>query len=253
MATLALRYNDTDTITEVGIDEAGRGPLWGPLMAAAVVWPNESEWTDAHREIVKSIRDSKKISAKKRGMLYGKIKEHAAAFGVGIVHADDIDRYGASWANQTVFRRAVEDMNMDTNNVRRYIVDGTLSFPMIGKYETCVTVIEGDGKYISVAAASILAKVAHDTWVENWCAEHVELALKYDLASCKGYGTAKHRQAIKDHGLLTEHRRLYCRKIMPELHAMFPDRVVPKVNSGGKYKKKSQIEDYDFVDDEEYE
>lgn len=251
MSILSSRYIE-DSVIEVGIDEAGRGPLWGPFMAAAVIWPNESDWTDAHRETVKSIRDSKKISAKKRTMLYGKIKEQAVAFGIGIVQADDIDRYGASWANQTVFRRAVENMNLDGETVRRYIVDGTLSLPTVGDYETCITVIEGDAKYISVAAASILAKVSHDTWVDTWCAEHVELATKYGLESSKGYGTAKHRQAIKDYGLLTEHRRLYCRKLLPELVAMFPDRVAP--NQGkriGGGKKKVRIEDYDFVEDGE--
>ena len=251
MSILLSRHIE-DSVIEVGVDEAGRGPLWGPLMAAAVIWPNETDWTDAHRETVKSIRDSKKISAKKRTMLYGKIKEQAVAFGIGVVQADDIDRYGASWANQTVFRRAVEDMKLDDKTVRRYIVDGTLSFPTVGNHETCITVIDGDAKYISVAAASILAKVSHDTWVDTWCAEHAELAEKYGLMSSKGYGTAKHRQAIKDHGLLTEHRRLYCRKLLPELVAMFPDRVAP--NQGkriGSGKKKARIEDYDFVEDEE--
>lgn len=252
MSILSARHIE-DSIVEVGIDEAGRGPLWGPLMAAAVLWPNESEWTDAHRETVKSIRDSKKISAKKREMLYGKIKEQAVAFGIGVVSADDIDRYGASWANQTVFRRAVEDMGLEDSVVRRYIVDGTLAFPTIGPHETCITVIDGDAKYISVAAASILAKVSHDTWVTNWCKEHPDLAEKYGLESSKGYGTAKHRQAIQEHGLLTEHRRLYCRKIMPELMAMFPDRSAPNTGkrSGSGGKKKLRAEEFDFVEDDE--
>jgi ribonuclease HII len=246
---LEARYCDRDNVLEIGIDEAGRGPLWGPLMAACVVWPNESEWTDDHRETVKSIRDSKKVSAKKRLYLYDRIKKQAIAYGIGVVSASEIDANGASWANQTVFRRAVEALNVDFGiQERRYIVDGTLNFPMIGSYEHCINVVDGDAWYIHVAAASILAKVDHDAWVTQWCDANPDLAEKYCLASSKGYGTANHRAAIKAFGLLDEHRRLYCRNIMPELVSLFPERNAPKMSKGSGGKKR--VVEYDFVNDD---
>lgn len=249
---LLTRYSDSDNVIEIGIDEAGRGPLWGPLMAAAVIWPNESEWTDDHRETVKSIRDSKKISVKKRLYLYDRIKTQAIAYGIGTVSAAEIDQHGASWANQTVFRRAVDALQMDIGlQERRYVVDGTLNFPTIGSHEHCINVVDGDATYIHIAAASILAKVDHDAWVQRWCDAHPDLAARYYLASSKGYGTANHRQAIKEYGLLDEHRRLYCRNIMPELVALFPERNAPvQGKSKGKSNAKKRVEEYDFVNDD---
>lgn len=214
---LTLRHTN-DSQPEIGVDEAGRGPLWGPMMAAAVIWPDESEWTDAHRELVGSIKDSKTISAKKRDILATKIQTLAKAFGIGIVTAIEIDNLGATRANQLAFRRAIEDLYKGYSvPSARILIDGTLPLNDAKPTETVLTVVDGDATYLSIAAASILAKVAHDTWVVNWCKENVADAAKYDLLSCKGYGTKKHREGILTHGYTELHRRLYLRKLIPDI------------------------------------
>ncbi len=214
---LTLRHTN-DALPEIGVDEAGRGPLWGPMMAAAVIWPDESEWTDAHRELVGSIKDSKTISAKKRDILAAKLQTLVTAFGIGTVTAVEIDTLGATRANQLAFRRAIEDLYASHSvPSSRILIDGTLPLNDAKSNETVLTVIDGDATYLSIAAASILAKVAHDTWVVNWCKENVAEAAKYDLLSCKGYGTKKHREGILAHGYTELHRRLYLRKLIPDI------------------------------------
>jgi ribonuclease HII len=203
---------------EIGIDEAGRGPLWGPMMAAAVLLPNETEWTLAHREFVKSIKDSKKISEKKRNTISVQIKEFAIAYGIGKVSPEEIDEWGATRANQTAFRRALQDLYTKYRPSKSLIlIDGTLSLSSTEDGEEQETIIDGDATYLSIAAASILAKVAHDTWVIDWCKENVADASKYDLVHCKGYGTSKHRDGILKHGFTELHRRLYLRKLIPNI------------------------------------
>jgi ribonuclease HII len=217
---LKVRYLE-DTLPEIGVDEAGRGPLWGPMMAAAVLWPAEHLWTKAHRELYPSIKDSKKISAKKREKVAEQIKTLAIGYGIGIVSAEEIDILGATRANQMVFRRSLTSL-YDINTIdgfakRRILIDGILPLNDCSSEEVCVTVTDGDALLLSIAAASILAKVSHDAWVLDWCATHVADAAKYDLLSCKGYGTAKHRQGILDHGYTDLHRRLYLRKLIPDI------------------------------------
>jgi ribonuclease HII len=208
-----------DTILEIGVDEAGRGPLWGPMMAAAVVWPSESEWSTHHRELVPNIKDSKKLSAKKREKVAEQIKLLCTGYGVGIVSAEEIDALGATRANQLVFRRALTALYRSDGleEHKRILIDGVLPLNDAKTDETCITIVEGDATYISIAAASIVAKVAHDAWVVDWCKTHVAEASKYDLLNCKGYGTAKHRQGIIDHGYTELHRRLYLRKLIPDI------------------------------------
>jgi len=204
---------------EIGVDEAGRGPLWGPMMAASVVWPWESEWTDAHRELLPSIKDSKKLSAKKREKVAESIQSLAVGYGIGSVSAEEIDALGATRANQLAFRRSLSALYAKGCAIdqRRILVDGVLPLNDASEEEECKTVVDGDATYMVIAAASILAKVAHDAWVVDWCKDHVADAAKYDLLSCKGYGTAKHRQGILTHGYTELHRRLYLRKLIPDI------------------------------------
>lgn len=217
---LNLRF-ETDSILEIGVDEAGRGPLWGPLMAAAVIWPPQEIWTDAHRELVPMIQDSKKIAPKKREKICTKIQELALAFGVGIVHPYEIDTIGATRANQLAFRRALTDCYTSVSSAhtqqKRILIDGVIPLNDASEHELVTTIVDGDAKYLSIAAASIVAKVTHDTWVVEWCSKHVADAAKYDLLSCKGYGTAKHRAGILQHGYTDLHRRLYLRKLIPDI------------------------------------
>jgi ribonuclease HII len=210
---LKSRFID-DTLVEIGVDEAGRGPLWGPLMAAAVLLPPEAQWTAQQITILKQIKDSKKVTAKKRDLLANQLCETGVPHGIGIVTAAEIDTLGATRANQLAFRRALDAMP-PMSGPRRIIIDGILPLNDASLEEECHTTIEGDANYLSIAAASILAKVAHDRWVVDWCKENIADAAKYDLLSCKGYGTAKHREGILKHGYTDLHRRLYLRKLIP--------------------------------------
>ena len=201
---LKLRYNEEDALLEAGVDEAGRGCFWGPLMAAAVIFPAEADWTDEIRAIVPKIRDSKKVTPKRRAELAAQIKKAAISYGVGSVSAADLDDNGVTWANQTAFERALALLSPAP---KRILIDGILPCKFTGA--EIYTIIEGDGTYLSIAAASILAKEAHDDWVREFCAAEPEIAARYSLASCKGYGTAKHREGLRLHGIHEYHRRRF--------------------------------------------
>ena len=196
---------------EIGIDEAGRGCFWGPIFAGAVIWPQEETWTDKHRELAPKINDSKKLSEKKRNLIFNEIKALATDWGVGKVDASEIDEKGMSWANQEAFRRA---MSSCTSGIKPelLLIDGILGLPKEDnmKYQ-CIA--GGDGLYISIAAASILAKVSRDTFVKEWSSldKNDEIAAKYSLLDNKGYGTKKHRDGLKAHGAHEFHRKQFIR------------------------------------------
>ena len=198
-----------DEVAEVGIDEAGRGCLWGPLMAAAVVWPDEDSWTEDMRELSSKIRDSKKIAAKRRSLMEAQIKLYAVAWSIGSVTAQEIDTFGMTKSNRLAFERALEGIN---GPYGRILIDGTLGLPA----NSIEQVIEakGDNTYIAIAAASILAKEGRDTIVRGMCEENPILESRYSICSSKGYGTLKHRNAVKEHGMHTEHRKLFLRKLL---------------------------------------
>ena len=205
---LKARHTE-DTAIEVGIDEAGRGCLWGPLYAGAVVWP--LTMSEEQLAVAKQIKDSKKLSAKRRTALAAQIKQLAIAWSVGSVSAKEIDELGMTKSNQLAFTRALESLNVMPD---RLLIDGILSLhdmPWCMKEQ--VVEPEMDGTYIPVAAASILAKTEHDTWVEEFCAVNQNSAETYGFLSHKGYGTAKHRAAIVAHGSHSEHRQLFLRKL----------------------------------------
>jgi ribonuclease HII len=206
---LPVRFADDNKI-EAGIDEAGRGCFWGPLMAGAVIWPHEDAWTDEHREIAPFIQDSKTITERMRERVAAAIPKLALAAAVGRVEAAEIDEYGMTWANHTAFSRAVEGLQMQP---QRLLIDGTLSIPFC-EAEEQETILDGDAAYLPIAAASILAKTMRDAWVVAWCEkdENKDAAELYGLASNKGYGTAVHRRTINDHGLLKDHRKLFLKK-----------------------------------------
>ncbi len=200
-----------DGSLEAGIDEAGRGCLWGPLYAAAVVWPPEDEMTEEQLSIAPKIKDSKKITPKRRDALAEQIKACAVAYGIGTVSAAEIDSLGMTKANQLAFTRALDALPIEPD---RLLIDGCLSIynPPWSMKEQIVEP-EADNRYLPVAAASILAKTAHDAWVTDWCSRNSNLAEKYDILSCKGYGTVKHRSGILQWGETTEHRKLFLRKL----------------------------------------
>ena len=215
---------------QMGVDEAGRGSFWGPLIAAAVILPDIDTLPTTHplRENILLIKDSKKLTEKRRLKMYDIIKTYAVAIGTGRVEAVEIDQKNAFWANSLAFRRAVDDCladymkrNDDISPLTSYsvVLDGHLPLPDIREGETSTNVEKGDATYLHIAAASIIAKVTHDCIIENWCMAHPREAAIYSLASSKGYGTAAHRTALQRHGPLEDHRRSYLRRTAPE-HAI---------------------------------
>jgi len=204
---LKARHTE-DSALEAGIDEAGRGCLWGPLVAAAVIWPPESEWTDEIRAQSTQIRDSKLCSAKRRAALEEFIKR-VCTWSLGRVEAEEIDCIGMTKANRLAFQRAIDGL---ATRPARIIIDGVLGLPDT-PYEQIVEP-KADGTYLAVAAASILAKEGRDRVVKELCEEDPTLETQYSILSSKGYGTAAHRAAIKENGMHALHRRLFLRKLL---------------------------------------
>jgi len=193
---------------ELGLDEAGRGCFWGPLYAGAVIWPPEEEWIEGHREISPLINDSKKIPEKKRDGLAEQIKALAIDWGQGKVEASEIDEKGMTWANQEAFRRAMAACSSGVEP-DLLLIDGILGLPEREVPFECIP--GGDDLYLPIAAASILAKVGRDRWVAEWSSKNSQAAERYDLLNNKGYGTAKHREGLKNHGAHDLHRKLFIR------------------------------------------
>jgi len=212
---LKSRFKE-DSKVEAGIDEAGRGCLWGPLVAAAVIWPSESSWSEELRKISEQIRDSKKLSAKRRKVLEQQIQKHAVAWSVGRVEAAEIDSLGMTRSNRLAFERALAGIPIE---VERVLIDGILG---IAPREGLEQIVEpkGDSSYISIAAASIIAKEGRDKIVEDLCNDDAQLEEKYSIKGSKGYGTLKHREGIKEHGMHSLHRRLFLRKLLGLEHTI---------------------------------
>lgn len=200
---LKLRYKD-DEVIECGLDEAGRGCLWGPFYAAAVIWNSNSSEMET---LSKEIKDSKKISAKKRERLYHGIMTHGIV-GIGIVTSKEIDEWGMTKANRTAFERALAALS---TKPARILIDGCLA---INTDIEQIVEPEMDNNYLCVAAASIVAKVSRDNWVKTYVDKYPELQEHYSLNNCKGYGTLKHRNGILQYGKHDLHRNLFLRKIL---------------------------------------
>jgi len=208
---LQLRHTN-DSLIEVGVDEAGRGCFWGPLYAGAVIWRREEEMTAEQMAISAKIKDSKKLTEKRRIVLADEIKKHAIGWGVGVVSAAEIEEMGVTKANQLAFARALRCLQQMPE---RILVDGCLSvmeqpWSMIDQ----VVEPEADGKYVAVAAASILAKTDRDRYVVDFCKQHTDIGERYGLITNKGYGTEKHRQAIRTYGAIDGHRAKFLRKTL---------------------------------------
>lgn len=179
----------------LGIDEVGRGPWAGPLVVGAVVLP------DSHT--IEGLTDSKKLSAKRRTELDSSIREQALGWGLGWVHADELDEVGLSRALQLATIRAVEAVSTPYHEI---IIDGTVNFlKETNKGRFVTTMAKADYLVPAVSAASIVAKVARDTYMEEQAAMYPE----YGFASHVGYGTAKHQQALAEHGVTVLHRKSF--------------------------------------------
>ena len=174
-----------------GIDEAGRGPVAGPVVAAAVVLPPGFDPT--------GIDDSKKLTSRQREIAYARIVAGATAWSIGIVEADEIDRINILKATHVAMRRALEGLGI---LVERVLVDG---LPVPGLHPNSHAVVGGDGIHVQIAAASILAKVTRDRLM----AEHHRQWPAYGFDRHKGYLSATHRSALDRHGPCPIHRRSF--------------------------------------------
>lgn len=179
-------------LVEVGCDEAGRGCLAGSVYAAAVILPPDYE-----NEL---LNDSKKLSAKKRYTLRAEIERDAVAWAVGVVTPEEIDKINILNASFLAMHRALDQLKVRPEAV---IVDGNRFKP----YQELpfTTIVKGDGKFLSIAAASILAKTYRDDYMQALAKEYPQ----YDWQSNMGYPTKKHRKAISEHGVTPYHRKSF--------------------------------------------
>lgn len=189
---------------EAGCDEAGRGCLAGAVYAAAVILPPDYHNAD--------LNDSKQLTEKKRYMLREQIERDAVSWAVGIVTPEEIDKINILQASFLAMHRAIDQL---TPCPEALIIDGnrfTPYHPIIGggtsRAEAALphtTIVKGDGKYLAIAAASILAKTYRDDYMNRLAEEYPQ----YDWRSNKGYPTKKHRQAIREYGVTPYHRLSY--------------------------------------------
>lgn len=188
-------YNEGYSLV-CGIDEAGRGPLCGPVVAAAVILKKEDK--------IEGVNDSKKLSEKKREEVYEKIMSQALAVGVGIKDVDVIEKENILGATKLAMIEAMNNLSVKPDYV---LVDGNQMINIDVKGET---VVHGDAVSESIAAASIVAKVTRDRMLIKWDEEYPE----YGFAKHKGYGTKAHIEAIKKYGLCDIHRPSFCKKFV---------------------------------------
>ena len=187
-----LKSHYYEDLIEAGCDEAGRGCLAGSVYAAAVILPPDYE-----NEL---LNDSKKLTAKKRYALREEIERDAIAWAVGIVTPEEIDKINILNASFLAMHRALDQLKVRPQAV---IVDGNRFTPYQNLPFT--TIVKGDGKYLSIAAASILAKTYRDDYMLSLAEEYPQ----YDWQSNMGYPTKNHRQAIRQHGITPYHRKSY--------------------------------------------
>ncbi len=179
-----------------GIDEVGRGPLAGPVVACAVILPKDVD--------ILYVNDSKKLSEKKREELYDEIMEKAVAVGIGMEDQNVIDELNILQATYSAMRKAIENLSVKPD----VLLNDAVTIPEVDIKQ--VPIIKGDAKSVSIAAASIVAKVTRDRMM-------VELDSKYpgyDFASNKGYGSASHIEGIKKQGLCEIHRRSFTKNFV---------------------------------------
>jgi len=180
-----------------GIDEAGRGPLAGPVVIGCVIMKPES--------FIEYVNDSKKVSETKREMLYEKITEEALAWSTGIVDEKEIDELNILNATKKALTEAIDKLEVKPDVI---LVDAIDKIDTKGiKY---ISVIKGDAKIYSISAASIIAKVTRDRIMK----EYDEVYPEYGFAGHKGYGTAKHIQAIKEYGICPLHRKSFVKNFI---------------------------------------
>lgn len=188
---------------EVGLDEAGRGPMFGRVYVAAVIIPQDDSYEHS------LMRDSKKLSGKKRSYAFDYIKENAIDWVVEYKDEKYIDKHNIFAANYTAMHEAVRKLLVKPDHL---LVDGNYFKPCMyndDDYISYTTVVKGDNKYTPIAAASILAKVSRDKYIEEMCEKYPLLDEYYDIKSNKGYGSKRHMEGIKKYGISPWHRKSF--------------------------------------------
>lgn len=180
-----------------GIDEAGRGPLAGPVVVGCVIMPKDS--------MIEGVNDSKKVSEKKREKLYEQITQEAISWSVGIVDQKEIDEINILNATKKALTMAIKELKVKPDRILVDALQGidTCSIPY-------TSIIKGDAKNYSIAAASIVAKVTRDRIMLEWDKVYPE----YGFAKHKGYGTAAHIEAIKENGICMLHRKSFVKNFI---------------------------------------
>ncbi len=196
--TYELQAHDDGFKIVCGVDEAGRGPLAGPVCAAAVILPDGL--------VIDGLNDSKKLTEKKRDMLYDVICENAVSYSIAFASVEEIEEMNILQATFLAMKRAVEGLNVSADLA---LVDGNQT-PPLSIYSR--TLVKGDAKSPSIAAASILAKVTRDRYMLEIDKKYPQ----YDFAKHKGYGTKLHYEKIAEHGISSVHRRSFLKKITGE-------------------------------------
>ena len=197
-----LSYMEKDRL-EVGIDEAGRGPLFGPVYTAAVIFPQDEEFLND------LIVDSKKLTShRKRLIAYDYVKENAIDYSIFAVDEKMIDKLNIFHATYWGTHRALDKLTVIPEHI---LMDGNKFKPYDrdGEYIPHTCVVKGDNKYASIAAASILAKVERDLFIENICDKYPILEERYNMRNNKGYGTKDHMSGIEKYGVTDKHRFSY--------------------------------------------
>ena len=180
-----------------GIDEAGRGPLAGPVVVASVIMPENS--------MIEGVNDSKKVSEKKREKLYDLILKEAISYGVGIIGQDEIDEINILNATKKGLTTSLKELTQKPDLI---IVDALTHIDTLGTpYES---IIKGDKKCYSISAASIIAKVTRDRIMREWD----KIYPQYGFAQHKGYGTSAHINAIKEYGPCILHRKTFIKNFI---------------------------------------
>lgn len=189
-------YRYENSVLICGIDEAGRGPLAGPVSAGAVILPRDCE--------ILNLNDSKKLSQKRREELFEEIKEKALAYSVGIVEAERIDEMNILQATYEAMRLAIGSLGLEPE----VLLNDAVTIP--GVEISQIPIIKGDAKSVSIAAASIMAKVTRD----HMMVEYDKIYPEYGFAKHKGYGTAVHIEALKKYGPCPIHRRSFIKNFI---------------------------------------
>jgi ribonuclease HII len=213
---LKYKYFETKHKIEAGIDEVGRGCLAGPVVSAAVILPEKFP-----NDIYKQIKDSKKLTEKKREMLYDYITKYACDYAIASISPEEIDKINILQATFNAMHNAVDKLAFVPDIL---LVDGDKFKPYKSNNDRGELYIEhrcvkgGDNVYYAIAAASILAKVSRDRYIKTLCQKHPELDQRYGWVKNKAYGTKQHRDGIKEHGITEYHRKTFgiCREFTEE-------------------------------------